>query len=90
VSEDTNELQIGLAKLRLRSGDLLIIGLPDSWPVTDVIEFEAGLRAEFSEQLTGVAIMVIPVTSQIFVRHRREPSGTAALRQMPPATKAVN
>jgi hypothetical protein len=88
MSDGDDTVKIGLAKLQLRPGDLLCVSVPDSWTGADVAAFEAALRADFS--LDDIAILVIPETAQIFVRHRREPSGAAALRQMPPATKAVN
>ena len=69
----------------------LIVSVPSEWNGADVAILEAELRCDFSELLPpGTVIMVIREPSRVFVRHRPEPLGTAALRQMPPATKAVN
>ena len=91
MSDGDDTVKLGLAKLQLRPGDLLIVSVPSEWNGADVAILEAELRCDFSELLPpGTVIMVIREPSRVFVRHRPEPLGTAALRQMPPATKAVN
>ena len=89
MSDDT--VQIGLAKLQLRPGDLLIVSVPSEWNGADVAILEAQLRGDLGDLLPpGTVIMVIRESSRVFVRHRPESWGVAALRQMLPATKAVN
>ena len=90
MSDDGDTVKIGLAKLQLRSGDLLCVSVPDSWNGADVAAFEAWLRCEFSEVLAGVAIMVIPAEAQILVRHRRDPQGSAMLLAARSPSGAVN
>jgi hypothetical protein len=88
LSDDT--VQIGLAKLQLRPGDILCVSVPDSWTGADVTAFETGLRCEFAELLCGVIVLVLPAQSQVMVRTRRDPQSSVALLTCRAASQAVN
>ena len=60
MSDGDDTVKLGLAKLQLRPGDLLIVSVPSEWNGADVAILEAELRCDFSELLPpGTVIMVI-------------------------------
>jgi hypothetical protein len=86
MTVETDEIVIGIGKLRLEPGDQLIVSVPDDWTAREIRQFEADLQATMPAALQGVAVLVVSELMRISVRKGDLPSADAQMLYLvPPA-----
>jgi hypothetical protein len=79
TTEDPDDLLIGLTKLELKPGDILVVSAPPGWCEAELRRFENYFMTHAQRFLRGVQVLMVSEEMKVFVRRSDPPPDDSRL-----------